>query len=267
MWKNPQRLRFDNKNSSVWASNTGCHTTQRKCLAKVVWVNHDFLVFREKSTWMHKTMDSGINLLNYQFWLVCRISSNSTNPKVEVWKGLFRWFSCSFQTSSCWCCSLSHFCEEKWEEEMRDLCREAKAGRRALNFRPFRSSHLGFWIWGFGFWILDFGVLLGFWFWSLDVRLGFGFGIWDFLILEFGFRSLEFWIWDSGFGYGKYKSKNEKKMCQPQQCGPHRNAQYHRNVAGTIFSFLDLGIFRFGILVTAVTVVRAAAVPKGERDA
>ena len=30
-------------------------------------------------------------------------------------------------------------------------------------------------------------------------------------------------------------------MCQPQQCGPRCNAQYHRNVVGTFFSFLDLG--------------------------
>ena len=36
-------------------------------------------------------------------------------------------------------------------------------------------------------------------------------------------------------------SQKMKRMCQPQQCGPRCNAQYHRNVVGTFFSFLDLG--------------------------
>ena len=57
--------------------------------------------------------------------------------------------------------------------------------------------------------------------------------VWDFgvWIFEFGILDL------STVG----TSQKMKRMCQPQQCGPRRNAQYHRNVVGKFFSSLDLG--------------------------
>ena len=86
--------------------------------------------------------------------------------------------------------------------------------------------------------ILDLGV------WILDV----GFYILDFGILDLGMMcNLEFLDLEVFGSFWKlvypHKSKNER-MCQPQQCGPRRNAQYHRNVVGTFFSFLDLGHLR-----------------------
>ena len=110
----------------------------------------------EEYSWMHKTMDSGINLLNYQFWLLGRISSmNSANSKVGVWKVLFRWFSSSFQTMSTrmerWMPQILPWSEEfpekiwgnSWAYSCPALC--TCRPRRKLCLRG-----LGFPNWGFG---------------------------------------------------------------------------------------------------------------------
>ena len=64
-----------------------------------------------------------------------------------------------------------------------------------------------------------------------------------FLSLDFGVWSFEFGILDLGT---VGTSQKMKRMCQPQQCGPRRNAQYHRNVVGKILFIFGLGKFGRG---------------------